>query len=62
LLEEAGLKEATAKRYVENSVGAIRMFELSGMDNATPEMVREFLDDSWHRQREQAGQGHQGRG
>jgi hypothetical protein len=44
LLEEAGLKEATAKRYVENSVGAIRMFELSGMDNATPEMVREFLD------------------
>jgi hypothetical protein len=46
LLEEAGLKEATAKRYVENSVGAIRMFELSGMDNATPEMVREFLDDS----------------
>jgi hypothetical protein len=46
LLEEAGLKEATAKRYVENSVGAIRMFELSGMDNATPEMVREFFDDS----------------
>jgi hypothetical protein len=46
LLEEAGLKEATAKRYVENSVGAIRMFELSGMDNATPEMVREFLDDA----------------
>lgn len=46
LLEEAGLKEATAKRYVENSVGAIRMFDLSGMDNATPEMVREFLDDS----------------
>lgn len=46
LLEEAGLKEATAKRYVENSVGAIRMFELSGMDNATPDMVREFLDDS----------------
>lgn len=44
LLEEAGLKEATAKRYVENSVGAIRMFELSGMDNATPDMVREFLD------------------
>lgn len=44
LLEEAGLKEATAKRYVENSVGAIRLFELSGMDNATPEMVREFLD------------------
>jgi hypothetical protein len=44
LLDEAGLKEATAKRYVENSVGAIRMFELSGMDNATPEMVREFLD------------------
>ena len=46
LLEEAGLKEATAKRYVENSVGAIRMFELSGMDNATPDMVREFFDDS----------------
>ena len=46
LLEEAGLKEATAKRYVENSVGAIRMFELSGMDNATPEMVREFFVDS----------------
>jgi hypothetical protein len=44
LLDEAGLKEATAKRYVENSVGAIRMFELSGMDNATPDMVREFLD------------------
>jgi hypothetical protein len=46
LLDEAGLKEATAKRYVENSVGAIRLFELSGMDNATPDMVREFFDDS----------------
>jgi len=46
LLEEAGLKEATAKRYIENSVGAIRLFELSGMDNATPDMVREFLDDA----------------
>jgi hypothetical protein len=46
LLEEAGLKEATAKRYIENSVGAIRLFDLSGMDNATPQMVREFLDTS----------------
>jgi hypothetical protein len=44
LLEEAGLKEATAKRYIENSVGAIRLFDLSGMDNATPQMVREFFD------------------
>ena len=46
MLEEAGLKEATAKRYIENSVGAIRLFDLSGMDNATPQMVREFLDTS----------------
>ena len=27
LLEEAGLKEATVKRYVENSVGAVRMIK-----------------------------------
>lgn len=46
LLEEAGLKEATVKRYIENSVGAVRLFDLSGMDNATPEMVKEFFATS----------------
>ena len=44
LLEEAGLKEATVKRYIENSVGAVRLFDLGGMSNATPQMVREFFD------------------
>lgn len=43
LLQEAGLKEATVKRYIENSVGAVRLFDISGMGNATPEMVREFM-------------------
>jgi len=37
-------KEATAKRYLENSVGAIRHFDLSGMTQATPAMVLEFFD------------------
>ena len=46
LLEEAGLKEATVKRYIENSVGAVRLFDLGGMSNATPQMVREFFDSN----------------
>lgn len=45
LLTDAGLKEATVKRYMENSVGAIRHFKLSQQHNCTPSMVREFLDN-----------------
>jgi hypothetical protein len=41
LLEEAGLKEATVKRYVENSVGALRHFAFSSQ--ATPAAVREMF-------------------
>lgn len=43
-LAVAGLKEATIKRYMENSVGAIRHFEISGMSNATAAMVGEFFE------------------
>jgi hypothetical protein len=43
LLEDAGLKEATVKRYIENSVGAVRLFEISGHGNATPGMIAEFM-------------------
>jgi hypothetical protein len=41
LIEDAGVKEASAKRYLENSVGAIR--ELGIPSQATPEVVREML-------------------
>lgn len=43
-LAVAGLKEATIKRYMENSVGAIRHFEIGGMANATATMVGEFFE------------------
>ena len=43
-LAVAGLKEATIKRYMENSVGAIRHFEIGGMANATATMVYEFFE------------------
>ena len=42
LLIEGGCKEATAKRYLENSVGAIRKFGFASQ--ATPSMVREMFD------------------
>ena len=42
LLIEGGCKEATAKRYLENSVGAIRHFGFSSQ--ATPAAVREMFD------------------
>lgn len=41
LIEDAGIKEASAKRYLENSVGALR--ELGIPSQATPEVVREVL-------------------
>jgi hypothetical protein len=41
LTEDAGVKEATAKRYLENSVGAIRELEIP--TQATPELVRDML-------------------
>jgi len=41
LMEDAGVKEATAKRYLENSVGALR--ELDIPTQATPELVKEML-------------------
>jgi hypothetical protein len=41
LMEDAGLKEATAKRYLENSVGALR--ELDIPTQATPELVADIL-------------------
>lgn len=44
LLADAGLKDATVKRYIDNSVGAIRHFKLSQVHNCTPAMVREFFD------------------
>lgn len=44
LLQEAGVKEATAKRYLENSVGAIRHFDLGKIDNATPTLIKEFFE------------------
>lgn len=41
LLEDAGVKEASVKRYVENSVGALREFDFPSQ--ATPELVRDML-------------------
>ena len=41
LIEDAGIKEASAKRYLENSVGALR--ELDIPTQATPEVVRSIL-------------------
>ena len=41
LLEDAGLKDGTAKRYLENSVGALR--ELDIPTQATPNLVRDIL-------------------
>lgn len=41
LLEDAGLKEATAKRYLENSVGALREFSIPSQ--ATPSLVADIL-------------------
>jgi hypothetical protein len=41
LLENAGLKEATAKRYLENSVGALREFNIP--TQATPSLVADIL-------------------
>lgn len=41
LIEDAGVKEASAKRYLENSVGALR--ELDIPTQATPEVVRSIL-------------------
>lgn len=42
LIEDAGIKEASAKRYLENSVGALR--ELDIPTQATPEVVRSILE------------------
>jgi len=41
LLEDAGVKEASVKRYIENSVGALR--ELDIPTQATPELVQDIL-------------------
>lgn len=41
LMQEAGVKEATAKRYLENSVGALRELEIPSQ--ATPSLVKEIL-------------------
>lgn len=41
LIEDAGVKEASAKRYLENSVGAIREFGIPSQ--ATPLLVRDIL-------------------
>ena len=42
LLQDAGVNEPIAKRYIENTVGAIR--ELSIPSQATPDLVREILE------------------
>lgn len=42
LLVEGGCKEATAKRYLENSVGALRHFDFASQ--ATPAAVREMFE------------------
>ncbi|CAB4167279.1 hypothetical protein UFOVP858_23 [uncultured Caudovirales phage] len=42
LIEDAGVKEATAKRYLENSVGAIRALDIP--TQATPALVKAILD------------------
>jgi hypothetical protein len=41
LIDEAGVKEATAKRYLQNSVGALRLLAIP--TQATPELVRDIL-------------------
>lgn len=41
LIEDAGVKEASAKRYVENSVGAIRVLDIPSQ--ATPSLVKDIL-------------------
>ena len=41
LIEEAGVKEASAKRYLENSVGALRHLDIPSQ--ATPEVVKDIL-------------------
>ena len=41
LLEDAGVQEATAKRYVENSAGALRLFSIP--TQATPTLVADIL-------------------
>ena len=41
LIEDAGVKEASAKRYLENSVGALR--ELGIPTQATPSLVKDIL-------------------
>lgn len=41
LIEDAGVKEASAKRYLENSVGAMRVLEIP--TQATPSLVRDIL-------------------
>jgi hypothetical protein len=42
LIEDAGVKEATAKRYLENSVGALRVLDIP--TQATPALVKAILD------------------
>lgn len=41
LMQDAGVKEATAKRYLENSVGALRVLEIP--TQATPALVKDIL-------------------
>lgn len=41
LMQDAGVKEATAKRYLENSVGALRVLEIP--TQATPSLVKDIL-------------------
>lgn len=41
LMQDAGVKEATAKRYLENSVGAIRVLDIP--TQATPSLVKDIL-------------------
>lgn len=41
LLQDAGVKEASAKRYLENSVGALRLFDIP--QQATPSLVKDIL-------------------
>lgn len=41
LTQDAGVKEATAKRYIDNSVGALR--ELNIPSQATPTLVKDIL-------------------
>jgi hypothetical protein len=41
LIDDAGVKEAVAKRYLENSVGALRVLDIP--TQATPGLVRDIL-------------------